>query len=60
MAIFGLALPIFLITPRAAENTLSVPGGAASSGFTGFSDHVTLCDIGRLNESNQLVMRVRV
>jgi protein-glutamine gamma-glutamyltransferase len=60
LAIFGLALPIFLITPRAAENSLSVPGGAASSGFTGFSDHVTLGDIGRLNESNQLVMRVRV
>jgi transglutaminase-like putative cysteine protease len=60
LAIFGLALPIFLITPRAAENTLSIPGGAASSGFTGFSDHVTLGDIGRLNESNQLVMRIRV
>ena len=60
LAIFGLALPIFLITPRAAENSLSLPGGAASSGFTGFSDHVTLGDIGRLNESNQLVMRVRV
>lgn len=60
LAIFGLALPIFLITPRATENTLSIPGGAASSGFTGFSDHVTLGDIGRLNESNQLVMRVRV
>ncbi|MFN2414327.1 MAG: DUF3488 and DUF4129 domain-containing transglutaminase family protein, partial [Pyrinomonadaceae bacterium] len=60
LAIFGLALPIFLITPRAAENTLSIPGGAASSGFVGFSDHVTLGDIGRLNESNQLVMRVRV
>src|SRR5918998_2518142 len=60
LAIFGLALPIFLITPRAAESTLSVPGGAASTGFVGFSDHVTLGDIGRLNESNQLVMRVRV
>ena len=60
LAIFGLALPIFLITPRASESTLSVPGGAASSGFTGFSDRVTLGDIGRLNESNQLVMRVRV
>jgi transglutaminase-like putative cysteine protease len=60
LAICGLALPIFLITPRAAESSLSIPGGAASSGFTGFSDHVTLGDIGRLNESNQLVMRVRV
>lgn len=60
VAIFGLALPIFLITPRAAESTLSIPGGTASSGFTGFSDRVRLGDIGRLNESNQLVMRVRV
>ena len=60
LAIFGLALPIFFITPRSAESTLSLPGGAASSGFTGFSDRVTLGDIGRLNESNQLVMRVRV
>lgn len=58
--IFGLALPIFFITPRAAENLLTMPGGSASTGFTGFSDHVTLGDIGRLNESNQLVMRVRV
>jgi transglutaminase-like putative cysteine protease len=60
MLIFGLALPVFLITPRAAENMLSMPGGAASSGFVGFSDRVTLGDIGRLNKSNQLVMRVRV
>src|SRR5919204_152595 len=58
--IFGLALPIFFITPRAAEGALAVPGGAASSGFVGFSERVTLGDLGRLNESNQLVMRVRV
>jgi transglutaminase-like putative cysteine protease len=60
LLIFGLALPIFLVTPRAAESVLAMHGGAASTGFTGFSDHVTLGDIGRLNESNQLVMRVRV
>jgi protein-glutamine gamma-glutamyltransferase len=60
LAIFGLSLPVFLITPRASEGTLSMPGGAASSGFVGFSDRVTLGEIGRLNESNQLVMRVRV
>lgn len=60
LLIFGLALPIFLITPRSAESVLAMHGGAASTGFTGFSDHVTLGDIGRLNESNQLVMRVRV
>ncbi|HVF44615.1 MAG TPA: DUF3488 and transglutaminase-like domain-containing protein [Pyrinomonadaceae bacterium] len=58
--IIGLALPVFLITPRAAENMLGMPGGAASSGFVGFSDRVTLGDIGRLNQSNELVMRVRV
>jgi transglutaminase-like putative cysteine protease len=58
--IFGLALPVFLITPRAAENVLGMPGGSASSGFVGFSDRVTLGDIGRLNRSNELVMRVRV
>jgi transglutaminase-like putative cysteine protease len=58
--IFGLALPIFFITPRAAESVLAMPGGTASSGFVGFSDRVTLGDLGRLNESNQLVMRVRV
>src|SRR5919112_2028595 len=58
--IIGLAFPVFLITPRAAENMLGMPGGAASSGFVGFSDRVTLGDIGRLNQSNELVMRVRV
>src|ERR1043166_2174073 len=58
--IFGLALPIFFITPRSTEGALAMPGGSPSSGFVGFSDRVTLGDIGRLNESNQLVMRVRV
>lgn len=58
--IVGLALPVFLITPRAAENMLGMPGGAASSGFVGFSERVTLGDLGRLNKSNELVMRVRV
>jgi hypothetical protein len=58
--IIGLAFPVFLITPRAAENMLGMPGGAASSGFVGFSERVTLGDIGRLNQSNELVMRVRV
>ena len=60
LLIFGLALPIFLVTPRSAESVLAMHGGAASTGFTGFSDRVTLGDIGRLNESNQLVMRVRI
>jgi transglutaminase-like putative cysteine protease len=58
--IFGLALPIFFITPRATDSVLAMPGGAASTGYVGFSDRMTLGDIGRLQESNQLVMRVRV
>src|SRR5436305_5208574 len=58
--IFGLALPIFFVAPRAAEGALALPGGSSSNGFVGFSDRVTLGDLGRLNESNQLVMRVRV
>jgi transglutaminase-like putative cysteine protease len=60
LLIFGLALPIFFITPRAGAGVLASPGGAGLSGFTGFSDHVRLGEIGRLNQSNQLVMRVRV
>jgi protein-glutamine gamma-glutamyltransferase len=58
--IFALALPIFLVTPRASEGSWAMRGGAASTGYVGFSDHVRLGDIGRLQESNQLVMRVRV
>jgi transglutaminase-like putative cysteine protease len=55
-----LALPIFFIAPRASEGALAMPGGAASTGYVGFSDRMRLGDIGRLQQSNQLVMRVRV
>jgi transglutaminase-like putative cysteine protease len=58
--IFALAFPIFLVTPRASEGSWAMRGGVASTGYVGFSDHVKLGDIGRLQESNQLVMRVRV
>ncbi|HEV2859820.1 MAG TPA: DUF3488 and transglutaminase-like domain-containing protein [Pyrinomonadaceae bacterium] len=60
LLIAGLALPIFFIAPRASEGALAMPGGAASTGYVGFSDRMRLGDIGRLQQSNQLVMRVRV
>ena len=55
-----LAVPIFFLAPRAGDSAWAMPGGSASTGYVGFSDRVTLGEIGRLNESNQLVMRVRV
>jgi protein-glutamine gamma-glutamyltransferase len=54
------ALPIFFVSPRASNGALAMSGGTASTGYVGFSDRMTLGDIGRLQESNQLVMRVRV
>lgn len=57
--IFVLALPLFLIVPRSASSALARTGNGAT-GFVGFSDSVTLGDVGRLQESDRLVMRVRV
>lgn len=57
--IFALALPIFFITPRFGANALSMMGGGATS-YVGFSEQMTLGDIGRLQQNNQVVMRVRV
>lgn len=59
MLIFALALPIFFITPRFGANALSMMGGGATS-YVGFSEQMTLGDIGRLQQNNQVVMRVRV
>ena len=58
--IFALALPIFLITPRSGNGALIPSAGAASTGYVGFSDRVSLGEIGRLQQNDQLVMRVRV
>ena len=58
--IAALALPVFFLAPRAGDSAWAMAGGAASTGYVGFSDRVTLGELGRLNESNQLVMRVRV
>ncbi|HEX8136095.1 MAG TPA: DUF3488 and transglutaminase-like domain-containing protein [Pyrinomonadaceae bacterium] len=56
--IFALAMPLFLIAPRYGSSALARTGGL--SGFVGFSDTVNLGDIGRLQQSERVVMRVRV
>jgi protein-glutamine gamma-glutamyltransferase len=57
--IFGLALPLFLIAPRSGAAALTRSGGGLSS-FVGFSENVTLGQIGTLKQDDGLVMRVRV
>jgi transglutaminase-like putative cysteine protease/Ca2+/Na+ antiporter len=59
LLIFVFALPLFFITPRAASSALT-RGGEGLGGFVGFSDKVELGSIGRLQQSNEVVMRVRI
>lgn len=54
-----LALPFFLIAPRTASSALR-RGGNGVSGFIGFSDNVTLGQIGRLKGNDEIFMHVRV
>src|SRR5215813_363588 len=54
-----LALPFFLIAPRTASSALR-RGGNGVGGFIGFSDNVTLGQIGRLKGNDEIFMRVRV
>src|SRR5882672_6541235 len=57
--IIVLALPFFLIAPRTASGALK-RGGGGLAGFIGFSDNVTLGEIGRLKGSDEIFMHVRV
>jgi len=57
--IFVLALPLFLIAPRSGSAAVTRNGGGISN-FIGFSEKVTLGQIGELKRDEQLVMRVRV
>jgi protein-glutamine gamma-glutamyltransferase len=59
IAIFGLALPLFLVAPRSGAAALTRSGGGLSN-FIGFSENVTLGQIGTLKQDDGLVMRVRV
>lgn len=57
--IIVLALPFFLIAPRTASSALK-RGGGSLAGFIGFSDNVTLGEIGRLKGNDEIFMHVRV
>ena len=57
--IFVMALPLFLIAPRAGSAALTRSGGGLSH-FIGFSENVTLGEIGSLKQDDGLVMRVRI
>jgi len=54
-----LALPFFLIAPRNTSSALK-RGGNGVSGVIGFSDNVTLGEIGQLKRNDEVVMHVRV
>jgi len=59
VSIVALGLPMFFLLPRVGGAGL---GGAQSnvSTFSGFSDIVRLGGIGRIQQSNEVVMRVRL
>lgn len=57
--IFALALPLFLIAPRSGAAALTRSGPGLTN-FIGFSETVTLGQIGTLKQDDGLVMRVRV
>ncbi|MGA9997983.1 MAG: DUF3488 and transglutaminase-like domain-containing protein [Pyrinomonadaceae bacterium] len=59
LLIFLMALPLFFIAPRSGASALT-RAGSGLAGFIGFSDNVTLGAIGRLQQSNNVVMHVRV
>ena len=57
--IFVFALPLFLIAPRSGAAALTRSGGGLSN-FIGFSENVTLGQIGTLKRDDGIVMRVRL
>jgi len=54
-----LAFPFFLIAPRTATSALK-RGGNGFSGSIGFSDTVTLGQIGELKKNDEIFMHVRI
>ena len=55
----AVALPLFFIAPRFGGSAFARTGGG-STRVSGFSESVKLGEIGQLQKSNALVMRVRV
>ena len=56
---FVLAVPLFLVAPRSGAAVLTRPGGGLAN-FVGFSESVSLGEIGDLKRDNALVMHVRL
>lgn len=54
-----LALPLFLVAPRAGSPGLTRSSGGLSN-FIGFSESVSLGAIGELKQNDEVVMRVRL
>lgn len=59
LLIFVLAVPLFLVVPRSGAAGL-LRGGASLRNFVGFSENVTLGEIGDLKRDNAVVMHVRI
>lgn len=57
--VFVLAVPIFLLVPR-LERGGRAHAAAGVTGFVGFSGHMRLGQIGSLQRSDEIVMRVRL
>ena len=57
--ILALALPIFFMAPRFGRNALA-RAESGLTGFVGFSEQMRLGDVGRLQQSDRVVMRVRL
>jgi protein-glutamine gamma-glutamyltransferase len=53
-----VAAPVFLIIPRGGQDLSG--GNRHQTSITGFSDHVSLGDIGRILPNHRVVMRVKV
>ncbi len=58
--IFALAAPLFFFIPRLGGSALARADGSGVAGLVGFSDEVTIGEYGRLQQSERVVMRVRV
>jgi hypothetical protein len=54
-----LAVPLFLVVPRSGAAAL-IRGGGGLTNLIGFSDSVTLGEIGTLKRDNAVVMRIRI
>lgn len=58
--IFALALPVFYFSPRLGRGGAMARAEGGLAGIVGFSDEVTIGEYGRLQQSERVMMRVRV